>query len=133
MTSQKDTTVAMKLGEPSIRQSLSAFVGVGQNDLQQDSARCESLSRTSKPSSISSPSSCIDKPSNAHPPSLQIRSPSEQERMMEEKAVRMGIRQEFFRLLNATRHEVKNEHGNCSQGIRHYLSNSIVWGKLCTL
>ena len=53
------------------------------------------------------------------------------EKMMEKKAILLGMRQLFFQVLQKKRDLAKAEHGSCSKQYKHWLADSLTWTTLC--
>jgi hypothetical protein len=66
--------------------------------------------------------------SNLEPSSLYYAS---QEKLMEEMAKELGLRHEFFSMLQRVRDFVRSLHGDCEKYIRGYLSDRLVWHDFC--
>jgi hypothetical protein len=54
-----------------------------------------------------------------------------QEKLMEEMAKEIGLRHEFFSLLQRVRDFVRLQHGDCERYVRGYLSDRLVWHDFC--
>jgi hypothetical protein len=53
------------------------------------------------------------------------------EKLMEDKAITLNIRKEFFQYLQRKRDEVRAAHGECSSQYRHWAADSKVWARFC--
>ncbi|CZR54849.1 uncharacterized protein PAC_04733 [Phialocephala subalpina] len=74
------------------------------------------------------PQGLPDKPPIALPPP----DPSgyqHQEKTMEAMAMKLGIRREFFQFLQKARDQAREDHRDCSSGIRHFVADRITWLK----
>ncbi|KAF8847434.1 hypothetical protein BDZ45DRAFT_326334 [Acephala macrosclerotiorum] len=52
-----------------------------------------------------------------------------QEKAMETMAMKLGIRREFFQFLQKARDQAREDHRDCSSGIRHFVADRITWLK----
>ncbi|KUJ08809.1 uncharacterized protein LY89DRAFT_326710 [Mollisia scopiformis] len=52
-----------------------------------------------------------------------------QEKVMEQLAMRQGIRHEFFQFLQQARDQARANHGGCSNEIRHFYADRMTWMK----
>jgi hypothetical protein len=56
-----------------------------------------------------------------------------QEKAMEQMAIKRGIRREFFKYLNAIRHDAIAIYPHCTCYARNFLADRLTWRKFCTL
>jgi hypothetical protein len=54
-----------------------------------------------------------------------------QEAVMEQMALRMGIRKEFFKFLNTARHDAIAVHPLCTCYARNFFADRLTWRQFC--
>ncbi|KAE8448489.1 hypothetical protein EG329_009370 [Mollisiaceae sp. DMI_Dod_QoI] len=55
------------------------------------------------------------------------------ERIMEELAIKRGIRREFFQYLQRARDQARAEHRHCTSEIRHFVADRMTWDKFFSM